>query len=113
MPHATANPTCCRIEFPARTSDPNVPARISPADPIAGPACRTASAARQRRTCSLTAHRGVLLGNSLAADARNEYIQHTVAFPRAAQRSVAAGDPAGVHLRLTCPVAGQRRVRMP
>jgi hypothetical protein len=37
MPDATANPTCCRIEFPARVSDANVPARISPADPIAGP----------------------------------------------------------------------------
>lgn len=37
MPAATANPICCRIEFPARTSDANVPDRIGPADPIAGP----------------------------------------------------------------------------
>ena len=37
MPAATANPICCRIEFPARTSEANVPDRISPADPIAGP----------------------------------------------------------------------------
>jgi hypothetical protein len=43
MPAATANPTCCRIELPARVSDANVPARISPADPIADPACLTSS----------------------------------------------------------------------
>src|ERR1700745_1656738 len=37
MPAETANPTWERIVFPARISDANVPAKISPAPPVVGP----------------------------------------------------------------------------
>src|SRR6185312_7983616 len=45
MPADTANPTWERIVFPARVSDANVPARISPAAPMVGPDCLMACAA--------------------------------------------------------------------
>ena len=48
MPAATAKPTWVSTWFPARVSEPNVPARISPADAIAGPACASACAAATR-----------------------------------------------------------------
>src|ERR1700761_6887783 len=45
MPQGKATPICWRIEFPARVSDANVPARIRPAAAIVGPDCRMAWAA--------------------------------------------------------------------
>src|SRR5580693_10753780 len=39
IPADTANPSWDRIVFPARVSDANVPARISPAAAIVGAAC--------------------------------------------------------------------------
>ena len=57
IPQDTANPSWARIVFPARVSEANVPARISPAAAIVGAACRKASAAplpggMPFRTCS-------------------------------------------------------------
>ena len=48
IPQDTANPIWDRMVFPARVSEANVPTRISPAAPIAGPACRSAMAAACR-----------------------------------------------------------------
>ena len=48
MPQETANPIWDRMVFPARVSEANVPARISPAAPMVGPVCPSAIAAACR-----------------------------------------------------------------
>ena len=45
MPHEIAKPICSKVDPPARISEAKVPARISPAEAIVGPACLSASAA--------------------------------------------------------------------
>jgi hypothetical protein len=54
IPQDTAKPIWDRMAFPAGVSEANVPARISPAAPMAGPACRNAMAA----ACLHRVHRG-------------------------------------------------------
>src|SRR5271154_3036785 len=44
MPHEIAKPICSKVYPPARISEAKVPARISPAEAIVGPACLIASA---------------------------------------------------------------------
>ena len=48
MPTVTATPIWVRKATPASSSDPNVPARITPAETTDGPACSTARSAAVR-----------------------------------------------------------------